>query len=742
MTTHPWIRRLFVRTPRANREVLAQSGPSLGGLEDRVVPSLTPPGYFGATGAGAGNPRTAWLLRRGFPKPPPPRSTPSATTRTSRPRRRPSPRRPAPMSPRRRHVSDLEPLGTYTDQPAARRRPSPPRPAPTSGHRGRYCSYARPGGRPHGSTGIGSAAVSAPPGAYVGTTGTAAADARPDGDLHGPGGLEQGTMRHAAGLLRPLPFGATAATLDPLGTYTNQPGAALPMPAPAGSYRGHRGRCRCRRSTRWGPTRTGGRGGAILAPAGCFVGTVPAPSRRRSISGDLHGPAGSSRSGTSSRRPAPIVPSPARAPPILADPGYYVPVAGASAAIPADARVYVSTTGATQEIPDPPRALPAASPPPLPTPGTRRPPRPAITARPVRDWEPPRRRAPTSQFMELPSPRPIPLVTTRTRRPRRRQSPRRQAFSSAPSAPSKLRPTRWGPTRTSRARRRLPGPARLLRRHRRRRHLRSTRWGLTRTSPDRRSPSSRRPAPMSPRSAPRRRRSTRLEPTRTRRARQRPSPRRPAPTSLPWALRRRRSTRWELTRTSRAWRRHLRAARLLRRHRAAQVGDAGPAGHLHGPGWLDGGHPGAGRLLCRQSRRTKPTLAPPGYYVPVAGASQAIPAAPGFYVPTAGATQQIPDPPGTTSGVAATAPTPASLVVTTTTDVVNPYDGVTSLREAIDYANTLSGPQTITFDPSMFANGPATISLSESDDFLPAPPPSASPAWSRSRVPPWRMGTA
>ena len=51
-----------------------------------------------------------------------------------------------------------------------------------------------------------------------------------------------------------------------------------------------------------------------------------------------------------------------------------------------------------------------------------------------------------------------------------------------------------------------------------------------------------------------------------------------------------------------------------------------------------------------------------------------------------------------------------SLVVTTTQDVVNPYDGKTSLREAITYADTLSGNPTITFDPGVFATS-QTITL-------------------------------
>ncbi|HEX8679463.1 MAG TPA: choice-of-anchor Q domain-containing protein, partial [Chthoniobacterales bacterium] len=59
-----------------------------------------------------------------------------------------------------------------------------------------------------------------------------------------------------------------------------------------------------------------------------------------------------------------------------------------------------------------------------------------------------------------------------------------------------------------------------------------------------------------------------------------------------------------------------------------------------------------------------------------------------------------------------------SLVVTTTADEDNgnsdPNVGAgTSLREAVAYANALGGDRTITFSPNLFANGPATITLSQ-----------------------------
>ena len=47
------------------------------------------------------------------------------------------------------------------------------------------------------------------------------------------------------------------------------------------------------------------------------------------------------------------------------------------------------------------------------------------------------------------------------------------------------------------------------------------------------------------------------------------------------------------------------------------------------------------------------------------------------------------------------------------TDTVDPTDNKTSLREAINYAESLSGPQTITFDPSLDGS---TIDLSIDGD--------------------------
>ncbi|MEZ5923843.1 MAG: calcium-binding protein [Hyphomicrobiaceae bacterium] len=50
-----------------------------------------------------------------------------------------------------------------------------------------------------------------------------------------------------------------------------------------------------------------------------------------------------------------------------------------------------------------------------------------------------------------------------------------------------------------------------------------------------------------------------------------------------------------------------------------------------------------------------------------------------------------------------------SLVVTTNLDVVNAFDGLTSLREAVAYANSQAGADTITFDAAVFTGGVASL---------------------------------
>jgi hypothetical protein len=52
-----------------------------------------------------------------------------------------------------------------------------------------------------------------------------------------------------------------------------------------------------------------------------------------------------------------------------------------------------------------------------------------------------------------------------------------------------------------------------------------------------------------------------------------------------------------------------------------------------------------------------------------------------------------------------------SLVLSTPRDVVDELDGLTSLREAIAYANSHPGPDTITFDPAAFGKRPRSIKL-------------------------------
>jgi hypothetical protein len=54
-----------------------------------------------------------------------------------------------------------------------------------------------------------------------------------------------------------------------------------------------------------------------------------------------------------------------------------------------------------------------------------------------------------------------------------------------------------------------------------------------------------------------------------------------------------------------------------------------------------------------------------------------------------------------------------STIVTTTSDVVDPYDSMISLREAISYSQQLVGNQTISFDQTIFTSNISTIVLSK-----------------------------
>ena len=89
----------------------------------------------------------------------------------------------------------------------------------------------------------------------------------------------------------------------------------------------------------------------------------------------------------------------------------------------------------------------------------------------------------------------------------------------------------------------------------------------------------------------------------------------------------------------------------------------------------------------------------------MAGITAAANGTPGTYIVTANASGAV------AVGFALMNTEKASLVLSTTPDVVDEFDGLTSLREAIAYANAHPGPDIITLDPAAFGKSRRTIVL-------------------------------
>ncbi len=382
MTSRSWIRRLFARKPRTIRKAPARCHPAVEALENRIAPSLTPPGYYSADGQAPG-----------IPAPP---GTYVAVSGATAPTTDPlgyytdQPASVAPIpAPAGSYVATegatsatLDPVGTYTDLPGA----AAPIPAPAGSFVdviGATVATLDPVGTYTDQPGA-AVPIPAPAGSYVDTTGATATTLDP-----------VGTYTEQPGATAPLPapagsyvdtLGATSATLDPVGTYTDQPGATAPIPAPPGSYVAAEGATSATLDPAGTYTDQPGATAPMPAPAGSYVATEGATSAtldpvgtytdQPGATAPIPAPAGSyvatlgataatlDPAGTYTDQPGAALPIPAPAGSFvatvgataatLAPAGYYVPVAGATAPTPASPGFYVPTAGETQEIPDPP----------------------------------------------------------------------------------------------------------------------------------------------------------------------------------------------------------------------------------------------------------------------------------------------------------------------------------------------------------------------------------------------------
>jgi hypothetical protein len=297
MTPRSWFPPLFARKPRAARRAPARFRPRLEALEDRLVMSLTAPGYYSADGQ-----------EPGIPAPP---GTYVAISGATAP--------------------TIDPLGYYTDQEASVAPiPAPlgmfvdvegatsPTPAPPGYYTDQLASTAaKPA--PLGSyvpVAGASAATLALPGSYVDTVGATSATLAPLGSFVAVAGASAATPAPPGSYVDTV--GATAATLAPLGSYVPVSGASAPTLAPPGSY-----------------VATVGATAATLAPLGGYVPVAGASAPTLASPGFYV-----DTTGATAATPAPL--------------GYYVPTAGATQPTPASPGYYVPYAGAAQQIANPP----------------------------------------------------------------------------------------------------------------------------------------------------------------------------------------------------------------------------------------------------------------------------------------------------------------------------------------------------------------------------------------------------